>query len=140
MYKKLILLYLINAQFTFYFFFFIDVPYRSTSRTDIIQLIPINENFDKICSSTILIQTVTRELTRNTAIVLAEDINTGHFLRCDVIVDAIFSLNLITTTKELYIEDIPEAFEVRAYNEQGTNKYNILTIKCLEYFLNSYFI
>ncbi|XP_012215502.1 nuclear pore membrane glycoprotein 210 [Linepithema humile] len=91
----------------------------STSRLDIIQLIPINENFDRTCSSALLIQTITRELTRNTAIVLAEDINTGHFLRCDVIVDAIFSLNLTTTTRELYIEDIPEAFEVRAYDEQG---------------------
>lgn len=86
---------------------------------DVIQLIPINENFDRTCSSAVLIQTITRELTRNTAIVLAEDINIGHFLRCDVIVDAIFSLNLITTTRELYIEDIPEAFEVRAYDEQG---------------------
>lgn len=86
---------------------------------DIIQLIPINENFDRTCSSALLIQTITRELTRNTAIVLAEDVNSGHFLRCDVIVDAIFSLNLTTTTRELYIEDIPEAFEVRAYDEQG---------------------
>ncbi|XP_011169055.1 nuclear pore membrane glycoprotein 210 [Solenopsis invicta] len=91
----------------------------STSRLDIIQLIPINENFDRTCSPAISIQTITRDLTRNTAIVLAEDINTGHFLRCDVIVDAIFSLNLITTTRELYIEDIPEAFEVRAYDEHG---------------------
>lgn len=94
--------------------------FRSTSRADIIQLIPINENFERTCSSAILIQTITRDPTRNTAIVLAEDINTGHFLRCDVIVDAIFSLNLITTTRELYIEDIPEAFEVRAYDEQGS--------------------
>ncbi|KAL6266889.1 hypothetical protein P5V15_003716 [Pogonomyrmex californicus] len=91
----------------------------STSRLDIIQLIPINENFDRTCSSAIMIQTITRELTRNTAIVLAEDIGSGHFLRCDVIVDAIFSLSLITTTRELYIEDIPEAFEVRAYDEHG---------------------
>ncbi|XP_018310239.1 nuclear pore membrane glycoprotein 210 [Mycetomoellerius zeteki] len=91
----------------------------STSRLDIIQLIPINENFDRTCSPAVLIQTITRELTRNTAIVLAEDISTGHFLRCDIIVDAIFSLNLITTTRELYIEDIPEAFEVRAYDEHG---------------------
>ncbi|EFN86735.1 Nuclear pore membrane glycoprotein 210 [Harpegnathos saltator] len=91
----------------------------SSSRSDIIQLIPVNENFERTCSSAVLIQTITREPTRNTAIVLAEDINTGYFLRCDVIVDAIFSLNLTTTTRELYIEDIPEAFEVRAYDEQG---------------------
>ncbi|XP_029037862.1 nuclear pore membrane glycoprotein 210 [Osmia bicornis bicornis] len=91
----------------------------STSRLDIIQLIPINENVERTCSSAILIQTITREATRNTAIVLAEDVNNGQFLRCDVIVDAIFSLNLVTTTRELYIEEAPEAFEVRAYDEQG---------------------
>ncbi|KAI4492422.1 hypothetical protein M0804_002213 [Polistes exclamans] len=91
----------------------------STSRLDIIQLIPISENFDKSCSSSIMIQTITRESTRNTAIVLAEDVNTGQLLRCDVIIDAIFSLNLVTTTRELYIEEAPEAFEVRAYDEQG---------------------
>ncbi|KAI4499131.1 hypothetical protein M0802_005714 [Mischocyttarus mexicanus] len=91
----------------------------STSRLDIIQLIPISENFDKSCSSSIMIQTITRESTRNTAIVLAEDINKGQLLRCDVIIDAISSLNLVTTTRELYIEEAPEAFEVRAYDEQG---------------------
>ncbi|XP_076658304.1 nucleoporin 210 [Halictus rubicundus] len=91
----------------------------STSRLDIIQLIPINENVERTCSSAILIQTITRESSRNTAIVLAEDVNTGQFLRCDVIVDAIYSLNLVTTTRELYIEEAPEAFEVRAYDEQG---------------------
>ncbi|XP_076279834.1 nucleoporin 210 [Lasioglossum baleicum] len=91
----------------------------STSRIDIIQLIPINENVERTCSSAILIQTITRESSRNTAIVLAEDVNTGQFLRCDVIVDAIYSLNLVTTTRELYIEEAPEAFEVRAYDEQG---------------------
>ncbi|XP_003400496.3 nuclear pore membrane glycoprotein 210 [Bombus terrestris] len=91
----------------------------STSRLDIIQLIPINENVERTCSSAILIQTITRESNRNTAIVLAEDVNNGQFLRCDVIVDVIFSLNLVTTTRELYIEEAPEAFEVRAYDEQG---------------------
>lgn len=50
---------------------------------------------------------------------MAEDINTGQFLRCVVIVDAIFSLDLVTTTRELFIEEAPEAFEVRAYDEQG---------------------
>ncbi|XP_017888230.1 nuclear pore membrane glycoprotein 210 [Ceratina calcarata] len=103
----------------------------STSRLDIIQLIPINENVERTCSSAILIQTITRESTRNTAIVLAEDVNTGQFLRCDVIVDAIFSLNLVTTTRELYIEEAPEAFEVRAYDEQGNE---FTTLAGVEFF------
>ncbi|KAG7201135.1 hypothetical protein KM043_003926 [Ampulex compressa] len=97
-----------------------DGCYRwSTTRMDIIRLIPINEKLDGACSSALLIQTVTKQATRNTAIVLAEEVNTHQFLRCDVIVDAIHSLNLVTTTRELYIEEAPEAFEVRAYDEQG---------------------
>lgn len=82
-------------------------------------MIPINEDYDHSCSVEVIVQTVTRDPTRKTAIVLAEDISTGHFLRCDVIVDAIFSLKMVTTTRELFIEEAPEAFEVRAYDEQG---------------------
>lgn len=82
-------------------------------------MIPIDEDYDQSCSVQVIVQTVTREPLRKTAIVLAEDVNTGHFLRCDVIVDAIHSLNMVTTTRELFIEEAPEAFEVRAYDEQG---------------------
>lgn len=74
----------------------------------------------------VIVQTVTRDPTRKTAIVLAEDVSTGHFLRCDVIVDAIYSLNMVTTTRELFIEEAPEAFEVRAYDEQG-NEFTTLS-------------
>lgn len=98
--------------------------YRSTSRSDIVRLIPINENYDRMCSSAVIVQTTTREPTRNTAIVLAEDLNNGSFLRCDVIVDAIHSLYMVTTTRELFIEEAPEAFEVRAYDEQGKKRIN----------------
>ncbi|XP_044576324.1 nuclear pore membrane glycoprotein 210 [Cotesia glomerata] len=98
----------------------------STSRLDIIHLIPINENPDHTCSSAVIVQSVTRDLTRNTAIVLAEDINTGQFLRCDVIVDVIYSLSLVSTTRELFIEEAPEAFEVRANDDQG-NEFTTLT-------------
>lgn len=44
---------------------------------------------------------------------------TRQILRCDVIVDVIDSLALITTTRELFVEEAPEAFEVRAYDAQG---------------------
>ncbi|KAK0090394.1 hypothetical protein PV325_000676 [Microctonus aethiopoides] len=91
----------------------------STSRLDVVHLIPINENSDRTCSSAVVVQSATRDPTRNTAIVIAEDINTGQFLRCVVIVDVIFTLNLVTTTRELFIEEAPEAFEVRATDEQG---------------------
>lgn len=93
--------------------------YRTTSRLDIVHLIPINENFERTCSSAVIVQTVTRDPTRNTAIVLAEDITTGLILRCDIRVDWIHNLSIVTTARELFIEEAPEAFEVRAYNDQG---------------------
>lgn len=102
---------------------------RSTSRLDIIHLIPINENPDHTCSSAVIVQSVTRDLTRNTAIVLAEDINTGQFLRCVVIVDVIHSLSLVSTTRELFIEEAPEAFEVRANDDQGNEFTTLIGIE-----------
>lgn len=66
-----------------------------------------------------MVSTISKEPTRNTAIVLAEDIYTGQVLRCDVIVDVICTLNIVTTSRELFMEEAPEAFEVRAYDDQG---------------------
>lgn len=96
---------------------------RSTSRNDLIRLIqPENVDIASDCSSSVIVSAISKERTRNTAIVFAEDKRSGLILRCDVIVDAISSLNLVTITRELYMEEAPEAFEVRAYNDQGTLK------------------
>lgn len=43
----------------------------------------------------------------------------GQVLRCDVLIDAIQRLEIVTTTRELYVEEAPEEFEVRAYDDQG---------------------
>lgn len=95
--------------------------FRSTSRIDLIRLIPPeNEDFGSDCSSSVIVSAISKERKRNTAIVFAEDKRSGLILRCDVIVDVISSLNLVTTTRELYMEEAPEAFEVRAYDDQGT--------------------
>lgn len=40
-------------------------------------------------------------------------------LRCDVIVDDISSIDIETTTKELYLDDSPEEFVLRGMNEEG---------------------
>ena len=54
------------------------------------------------------------------SIITAEDINSpGHLLRCDVIVDTIFRLQIVTKTHELFLEEAPEEFHVRAYDDQG---------------------
>ena len=51
------------------------------------------------------------------AVVTAED--DGQILRCDVIVDRIVQLRIVTKTLELFLEEAPEQFFVRAYDEQG---------------------
>ena len=57
--------------------------------------------------------------------VMAEDKDTGLLLRADVIVDKIRSLKIVTKTHELYLEETPEKFEVRAYDEHG-NEFSTL--------------
>uniref|UniRef100_A0A8D8XUE4 Nuclear pore membrane glycoprotein 210 n=2 Tax=Cacopsylla melanoneura TaxID=428564 RepID=A0A8D8XUE4_9HEMI len=94
------------------------------SRLDVIQIIPLDVS-PSGCSSRALISTISRELTRNTVIVIAEDSTSGQTLRCDVIVDMIDSLHIVTKTRELYMEEAPEVFEVRAYDNQG-NEFSTL--------------
>lgn len=62
---------------------------------------------------------LTREKRRNTAIVLAEELRTGDTLRCDVILDVIDKLGVLTTTRELFLEEAPETFELWAQDSQG---------------------
>ena len=56
-------------------------------------------------------------LAKTQAVVTAED--DGQILRCDVIVDRIYQLRIVTKTLELFLEEAPEQFFVRAYDEQG---------------------
>lgn len=93
--------------------------FRTNSRPDVVQLTPIYDEQDSKCSSKAIVSSISKDRLRNTAIVLAEEQFTGQVLRCDVIVDVIFQLDIVTTTRELFMEEAPEAFEVRAYDEQG---------------------
>lgn len=93
--------------------------FRTASRLDVIQLIPIELNTYLGCSSKAIVSTISKESTRNTVIILAEDVSNEFILRCDIIVDVISTLNIVTTTREVYMEEAPEMFEVRAYDDQG---------------------
>ena len=62
-------------------------------------------------------------LAKTQAVVTAED--DGQILRCDVIVDRIHHLMIVTKTLELFLEEAPEQFFVRAYDEQG-NEFSTL--------------
>lgn len=95
------------------------------SRLDIVQIIPQDLNKKLDCSSEVILMTITKEFIRNTVIVLVEEVTTKEVLRCDVIVDVISSLQIITKTRQLYVEESPEIFEVRAYDKQG-NEFSTL--------------
>lgn len=71
------------------------------------------------CSTEAVVSAVTRSPARQTAIILATDNASGVTLRCDVIIDSISRLEIVTTTRELYVEEAPEEFEVRAYDDLG---------------------
>ncbi|XP_046395888.1 nuclear pore membrane glycoprotein 210 [Ischnura elegans] len=103
----------------------------ATSRPDVVSLSPLDVDQRLGCSSVAIVRSASAQdggaaLTgRATAIVLAEEVHSGLVLRCDVIVDAIHSLSIVTTTRELFVEEAPEAFEVRAYDDQG-NEFSTL--------------
>jgi nuclear pore complex protein Nup210 len=62
-----------------------------------------------------------KEKQKKTAIVLAESRDTGEVLRCDVILDVIHTFGVHTTTRELFLEEAPEAFELMAQDSQGND-------------------
>jgi nuclear pore complex protein Nup210 len=93
--------------------------FRSTTRSDIIKLNLIDANHDLDCSSKAEVITVTKELMRNLAVVLAQDVQTEQILKCDVVVDVIHSFGISTTTRELFMEEVPEVFQLFALDDQG---------------------
>ncbi|XP_053675808.1 nuclear pore membrane glycoprotein 210 [Anopheles nili] len=91
----------------------------TSSRLDLIQITPSYDDVDEDCSYRVVVTVINKEKRRNTAIVLAEDLVTGEVLRCDVILDVIDQLGVLTTTRELYLEEAPETFELWAQDAQG---------------------
>ncbi|XP_033253614.1 nuclear pore membrane glycoprotein 210-like [Drosophila miranda] len=78
----------------------------TSSRQDLISVQPVYHVFSE-CAYEAVVTVRTRERRRNTAIVFAEEVQTGAMLRCDVIVDKISSLNVRTATRQLYLEEAP---------------------------------
>uniref|UniRef100_A0A182NJ95 BIG2 domain-containing protein n=1 Tax=Anopheles dirus TaxID=7168 RepID=A0A182NJ95_9DIPT len=93
--------------------------FKTSSRLDLIQITPSHDDIDEDCSYRVVVTVINKEKRRNTAIVLAEDLATGEVLRCDVILDVIDQLGVLTTTRELYLEEAPETFELWAQDAQG---------------------
>lgn len=92
---------------------------------NIIKLVPLDVNPTLGCSGKVAVSSLTNEKVRRIAIIFAEDANSGETIRCDVILDTIRSLQIVTKTRELFVGDAPELFEVSAFDDQG-NKFTTL--------------
>uniref|UniRef100_A0A8C4J8N3 Nucleoporin 210 like n=1 Tax=Dromaius novaehollandiae TaxID=8790 RepID=A0A8C4J8N3_DRONO len=85
---------------------------------DIVTVEPIYEN-STTCSQKALLSAQSSQAIKLSSVVIAEERVTGHLLRCDVIVDVIDSIEIISRTREIYVEDSPLELAVRALDVEG---------------------
>ncbi|XP_075039219.1 nuclear pore membrane glycoprotein 210 [Mixophyes fleayi] len=90
----------------------------SSTRPEVASIVPANTD-DQQCSQRAVVQARSSHPTRLTSIIFAEDIYTGQVLRCDAIVDIINEIQIVSTTRELYLEDSPLELKIQALDSEG---------------------
>ncbi|XP_054568183.1 nuclear pore membrane glycoprotein 210-like isoform X1 [Eptesicus fuscus] len=89
-----------------------------STHPDVVTVEPLYEN-DILCSQKAVIFAESTQPVRLSSIILAREIVTDHELRCDVKVDVIDSIEIISRTRELYVDDSPLELMVRALDAEG---------------------
>lgn len=86
-----------------------------------LRITPIYDDGRDECSNKAVVSPVLNRGTtrRSTPVVLIEDLDTHEVLRCDVILDVIHTFKVITTTRELFLKEAPEKFELMAHDVYG---------------------
>ena len=95
----------------------------SSSRPDLVRiesLGPFSIKNGENCSLHANIIAHTKQFLRSSATIYARDILTSQSVRCDVIIDKIQTIEIVYTTTRLYLEDAPELFKLRAYDQHGS--------------------
>uniref|UniRef100_A0A8C5QI72 Nucleoporin 210 n=1 Tax=Leptobrachium leishanense TaxID=445787 RepID=A0A8C5QI72_9ANUR len=93
--------------------------YKWTStRLEVASIEPVNID-DQQCSQRAVVQARATHPMRLTSIIFAEEIYTGQVLRCDAIVDIINDIRIVSTTRELYLEDSPLKLKIQALDSEG---------------------
>ncbi|XP_040215305.1 nuclear pore membrane glycoprotein 210 [Rana temporaria] len=90
----------------------------SSTRPEVASIVALSTH-DQQCSQRAVVQARASHPTRLTSIIFAEDINTGQVLRCDAIVDIINEIQIVSTTRELYLEDSPLELTIQALDSEG---------------------
>ncbi|XP_054547710.1 nuclear pore membrane glycoprotein 210-like isoform X2 [Talpa occidentalis] len=89
-----------------------------TTHHDAVTVEPLYENGTLCSQKAVLIAKSTQPI-RLSSIILAREIVTDHELRCDVKVDVIDSIEIVSRTRELYVDDSPLELMVRALDAEG---------------------
>ncbi|XP_039415049.1 LOW QUALITY PROTEIN: nuclear pore membrane glycoprotein 210 [Corvus cornix cornix] len=90
----------------------------SSTRPEVASIEPLGQDGCR-CSQRALVQARSSQPTRLTTIISAEDTLTGQVLRCDAIVDLIHGIQVVSTTRELYLEDSPLELKIHALDSEG---------------------
>ncbi|XP_040424350.1 nuclear pore membrane glycoprotein 210 [Cygnus olor] len=90
----------------------------SSTRPEVASIEPADQG-ERQCSRKAVVQARSSQPTRLTSIIFAEDITTGQVLRCDAIVDIIHGIQIVSTTRELYLEDSPLKLKIQALDSEG---------------------
>ncbi|KAM6168236.1 nuclear pore membrane glycoprotein 210-like [Erethizon dorsatum] len=89
-----------------------------SSHDDVVTVEPLYENGTLCSQKAVLIPESTQPI-RLSSVILAREIVTDHELRCDVNVDVINSIEIVSRTRELYVDDSPLELMVRALDAEG---------------------
>uniref|UniRef100_A0AAR2KHH1 BIG2 domain-containing protein n=1 Tax=Pygocentrus nattereri TaxID=42514 RepID=A0AAR2KHH1_PYGNA len=93
--------------------------YRWSSNRPEVASIEAVDVDERQCSHRAVLQARSTQPSRLTSIILAEDIVTGQVLRCDAIVDIISEIQIVSTTRELHLEDSPLELKIHALDSEG---------------------
>uniref|UniRef100_A0A8C2V5N8 Nucleoporin 210 like n=1 Tax=Chinchilla lanigera TaxID=34839 RepID=A0A8C2V5N8_CHILA len=89
-----------------------------STHDDVVTVEPLYEN-DTLCSQRAVLIAESTQPIRLNSVILAREIVTDHELRCDVKVDVIHSIEIVSRTRELYVDDSPLELMVRALDSEG---------------------
>ncbi|XP_052035907.1 nuclear pore membrane glycoprotein 210-like [Apodemus sylvaticus] len=85
---------------------------------DAVTIQPLYENGTSCSQRAVLVAESTQPM-RLSSIILAREVVTDHELRCDVKVDVIDNIEIVSRTRELYVDDAPLELMVRALDSKG---------------------
>uniref|UniRef100_A0A8C8H2A9 Uncharacterized protein n=1 Tax=Oncorhynchus tshawytscha TaxID=74940 RepID=A0A8C8H2A9_ONCTS len=91
----------------------------SSTRPEVASIEAVEADLSRQYSQRAVLQACSTHSSRLTSIILAEDVVTGQVLCCDAIVDLISEIQIVSTTRELHLEDSPLELKIYALDPEG---------------------